>query len=80
MTAPGSTASPTGTAYPNLASRGTGFSEYGLGCWGGWGGNKIPSGESWEHQSDKALVRYDLHRFLVYVGNAQMWQLNPCFG
>ncbi|XP_049660133.1 aryl hydrocarbon receptor nuclear translocator isoform X5 [Accipiter gentilis] len=25
MTAPGSTASPTGTAYPNLASRGTGF-------------------------------------------------------
>uniref|UniRef100_A0A8C3BV05 Aryl hydrocarbon receptor nuclear translocator n=1 Tax=Cairina moschata TaxID=8855 RepID=A0A8C3BV05_CAIMO len=28
MTAPGSTASPSGTAYPNLASRGTGFSEY----------------------------------------------------
>ncbi|NXG75394.1 ARNT protein, partial [Baryphthengus martii] len=27
MTAPGSTASPAGTAYPNLASRGTGFKE-----------------------------------------------------
>lgn len=56
MTAPGSTASPTGAAYPNLASRGTGFSEYGVGCWGGWGGNKIPSEESWEPQSDTALV------------------------
>lgn len=37
MTAPGSTASPTGAAYPNLAGRGTGFSEYGLGRWGGLG-------------------------------------------
>ena len=56
MTAPGSTASPTGAAYPNLAGRGTGFSEYGLGCWGGWGGNKIPLEESWERQADRALV------------------------
>lgn len=44
MTAPGSTASPSGTAYPNLASRGTGFSEYSLWGWGGWWStNKISS-------------------------------------
>jgi len=56
MAASGSTASPTGAAYPNLASRGTGFSEYGLGCWGARGGNKIPLEESWEHLADPALV------------------------
>uniref|UniRef100_A0A8C3BSI2 Aryl hydrocarbon receptor nuclear translocator n=1 Tax=Cairina moschata TaxID=8855 RepID=A0A8C3BSI2_CAIMO len=60
MTAPGSTASPSGTAYPNLASRGTGFSEYtqtptpfqtrateGVGMWPQWQGQHHgpPSGE-----------------------------------
>ncbi|KAM9169244.1 aryl hydrocarbon receptor nuclear translocator isoform 8-T8 [Mergus octosetaceus] len=61
MTAPGSTASPSGTAYPNLASRGTGFTTEaaqtptpfqtrateGVGMWPQWQGQHHgpPSGE-----------------------------------
>ncbi|XP_035202479.1 aryl hydrocarbon receptor nuclear translocator isoform X7 [Oxyura jamaicensis] len=61
MTAPGSTASPSGTAYPNLAGRGTGFTTEaaqtptpfqtrateGVGMWPQWQGQHhgTPSGE-----------------------------------
>lgn len=35
MAAPGSTASPSSAAYPNLSGRSAGFSECSMGCWGG---------------------------------------------
>lgn len=76
MTAPGSTASPTGTAYPNLASRGTGFTTEtaqtpapfqtraaeGVGMWTQWQGQHHgpASGEQHVQQPSQPEVFSDM--------------------
>uniref|UniRef100_A0A8B9MDW0 Aryl hydrocarbon receptor nuclear translocator n=1 Tax=Accipiter nisus TaxID=211598 RepID=A0A8B9MDW0_9AVES len=76
MTAPGSTASPTGTAYPNLASRGTGFTTEtaqtpapfqtraaeGVGMWPQWQGQHHgpASGEQHVQQPSQPEVFSDM--------------------